>query len=64
MKHWKAILFIVLLIALVVVAVLGWHWEETADKKFWYTMWPYFATAAAIGFVGLIYWFGKTRNKW
>lgn len=64
MKNWKPILFVTLLIGLCITSVMAWHWEETAKNPFWYNLWPYLGVASIIGFIGLIYWFGKSENKW
>lgn len=63
-KYWRAILFTVGFIGLLIVAVMGWHWEETAKSPFWYTMWPYFSILAILLFIGGIKWFDSTRKKW
>lgn len=23
------------------IGVMGWHWEDTADNPFWYSFWPW-----------------------
>lgn len=63
-KYWKATLFVTLLIALLVIAVLGWHWTETATKPFWWTFWIVAALVALVAFIGLIKWFGSSKKKW
>lgn len=63
-EHWKAIAFVAGLVGLLIVAVLGWHWEETAEKPFWYTIWPYLSIAAIVLFIGGIKWFDNQRKKW
>ncbi len=63
-KYWKALLFSLTALGLLLVAVLGWHWEETAETPFWWTFWPIAAVVAAIGFILLVRWFGTSQKKW
>jgi hypothetical protein len=49
-------------ITTVVVGVLGYHWEETAENPFWYSFWPIAAVTCDAAWVILwaIFW---TREK-
>lgn len=60
----KSILFATMLVALVVLAVMGWRWEELANSPFWWTFWPIAAVAAIPAFIFLVIWFDKSRKKW
>lgn len=59
----KAILFVVMLVSLVVLAIMGWHWTDLANTPFWWTFWVVAAVAAIPAFVFLVYKFGKRKNK-
>lgn len=64
MKHLKATLFVVLLIALVFLSVMGWVFTDYAESKFWQTAWVVIALVSIPGFIGAIYWFNASRKKW
>lgn len=63
-KYWKATLFSLGLVALLISGVLAFHWEETAKTPFWWTFWPIYGVVALLSFIGLTRWFGSTKNKW
>lgn len=60
----KSVLFVLLLISLVILAVMGWHWTDLAKTKFWWTFWVVVAIAAVPAFILVIKWFDNSRNKW
>lgn len=62
-KYWKACLFTLALLVAAVVAVMGWHWTETARTPFWWTFWIVAAILAIPSFVGLIIWFSRSMKK-
>jgi len=62
MNLTKSILFTVLLVALAVLAVMGWHWTDLAKTKFWWTFWVVAAIAAIPAFILLAWWYGTKRN--
>lgn len=64
MKYFKATLFVILLIALVGLAVMGWVFTDYAESKFWQTAWIVIALAAIPAFIGTIIWFSKSQKKW
>lgn len=63
-RYWRACLLAAAIIVCLVVAVMGWHWTETARTPFWWTFWVVAAALSIPGFVGLILWFNKARKKW
>jgi hypothetical protein len=63
-NNWKALLILAALFITATIAVMGWHWTETARTKFWWTFWIVAAVIAIPGFIGLIIWFNKSRKKW
>lgn len=63
-KYWKAFLLGIGLLGCLLVGVMGWHWEETAENPFWYNAWPFLALIGIAGFIGGIQWFAKSRKKW
>lgn len=60
----KAVAFVSTLAILLVVAVMGIHWTDTAKTKFWWDFWPIASVVSIISFIGLIIWFSTTRKKW
>lgn len=60
----KSVLFVVMLISLVVLAIMGWRWEELANTPFWWTFWPIAAGAAIPAFIFVVIWFNNSRKKW
>lgn len=63
-RYWRACLFGAAAIVLATVAVMGWHWTDTANKPFWWTFWVVAALLAIPGFIGLLAWFNKSRKNW
>lgn len=59
----KSILFAVLLVSLVVLAIMGWHWTDIANTPFWWTFWVVAAVAAIPAFLFLVFWYSNKRNK-
>lgn len=59
----KSVLFVLLLVSLVILAVMGWHWTDLAKTPFWWTFWVVAAIAAVPAFIFIIYWFGNSKNK-
>lgn len=63
-KVWRPALFIAAALITLVVAVMGWHWTETARTPFWWTFWVVAALLCIPGFISLMAWFNKARKKW
>jgi phosphoglycerol transferase MdoB-like AlkP superfamily enzyme len=59
----KSILFVLLLVSLMVLAIMGWHWTDLANTPFWWTFWVVAAIAAIPAFILTAYFFGKSKNK-
>lgn len=66
-KHWRGLLTALVAIFIVVSAVLGDGWSDSADKKVWWTMWEVWWGISLATVVGVwsYYWFfnPKKRNK-
>ena len=63
MKFFKDVLFVVGCFLAVLVAVMAWHWEDTANTKFWWSFWPVAGVIAIIGcFAGWLYLNSKTKK--
>lgn len=52
----KQILVAVLFIALLILAVMGWHWTDLANTPFWWTAWVVIAIVSGVLFILLIRW--------
>lgn len=63
-KSTKSFLFVIALVITAVVAVMGWHWTDTAKTPFWWTFWKVVAILSVPAFFGLILWFNRSRKKW
>jgi hypothetical protein len=63
-RIWRGCLFVAAAIVLLTVAVMGWHWTDTANKPFWWTFWVIAAVLAIPGLIGLLLWFDKSRKNW
>jgi hypothetical protein len=61
-KYWKNLMFLVLLLFIVTAAVLGWHWEETANRPFWFEFWPVAAAGCLLLWAGAWFYFWS-RDK-
>lgn len=63
-KYWRATLFVAVLILLLFIGVMAFHFEETANKPFWYNTWPYIGVVCIALFIGGIWWFTSSKKKW
>lgn len=59
----KEIAFGVLAVILVVVAVMGWHWTDVAETKFWWNFWVVAAIVSGIGFISIVIYLFNSQNK-
>ena len=50
-RYWKGCLLVLAMFVCATVAVLGWHWTDTANKPFWWTFW---VVAALLAFPFLL----------
>lgn len=63
-KYRKDVLLALAVIAAVAVAVLGWHWTDTANRTFWSTFWAAAAVVCLVGLLGgWVYLWNKDRKK-
>lgn len=64
MKYGKDILKVGGLIAIVFFAVMGYHFSDAADTRFWWNFW-YILAIACLGFwiVGWVFFWNKTPKK-
>jgi hypothetical protein len=63
-KWWHAILFIAALLICLTLCLGGIGWTDYAKTPFWWNFWIWAAVLGGIGFIGLIFWFSSTNNKW
>lgn len=63
-KTTKSILFVLMLVSLVILAIMGWHWTDLAKTPFWWTFWVVAAIAAIPAFILVLKWFDKSRKQW
>jgi phosphoglycerol transferase MdoB-like AlkP superfamily enzyme len=52
MQYTKDILKVATMILVAVVAVLGWHWTDEANRSFWWNFWVVAAIICLIACIG------------
>lgn len=63
-KLKKDILIVASALFAVIVAVMGWHWTDTANKSFWWTFWVVAAVVClAACLAGWAYLNVKSKRK-
>lgn len=63
-KYRKDVFKALALVTLVVVAVMGWHWTDTADTPFWSGFWNVAALVALLVWVcGWVYFWNKDKTR-
>lgn len=60
MKRTKDILLLVSAFLLVIIAVMGWHWTDTANTSFWWNFW---IVAAIVSFIACLVGWIIINNK-
>jgi divalent metal cation (Fe/Co/Zn/Cd) transporter len=65
-RHRKDLFLLLAIITGLVIAVMGWHWTDTAETRFWQDTWVILAVACEI--VWIVGWFilnarDKARRK-
>lgn len=61
-KYRKDVFLALAILTGLVVAVMGWHWTDTAVKPFWQVFWVVAAVTCIIVWVGLWAYFW-TKDK-
>ena len=64
-KYKKDLLLTAAAILTLTIAVLGWHWTETADTPFWWNFWVIAAVACDLLFIvtWAILWSNDKKKK-
>lgn len=63
-ENWKDLLKVIAAFAIVIVAVMGFVWEDYAETPFWSNFWFISAIAAiVIWVVGWVILNGRQNNK-
>lgn len=63
-KYRKQVFLGLAVITIVVVAVMGWHWTDTAETKFWQDTWVILAVACLVFWVSAwAYFWNKDKTK-
>lgn len=47
-KYPKSWLTLLTVLFLAIVAVMGWHWTDTAKTRFWWTFWEIAAVVSGL----------------
>lgn len=63
--HWRGLITAIVAIFIVVSAVLGDGWSDSADTKFWWTMWEVWWGLSLAIVVGIwsYYWFFRPKKR-
>lgn len=61
-RFWRAILFVLFEVSMLVLAIGGIGWTDYAETKFWQIGWVVLAVLGVIGFVGGISWLNNKKN--
>lgn len=64
-RHKKHLAILLGVIVGLVVAVMGWHWTDTANKPFWQNFWVVAALACDILWLGfwVFFWTNDKPRK-
>lgn len=62
-KHWRAILFVLYLVACLTLVIGSLGWTDYAKTPFWWTFWDIAVWPGLLGFIGGIWWFSKQKDK-
>lgn len=64
-KYRKDIMKVILALIVLVFAVMGWHWTDTAEKPFWQHAWVWIAVGCLVlwGIVWGIFWSSDRREN-
>ena len=64
MKYTKDILKVASAVLLATVAVMGWHWTDTANRTFWWNFWLVAAIVALVGCIaGWVYLSNRDKKQ-
>lgn len=61
-RFWRAILFVLFEVSMLVLAIGGIGWTDYAETKFWQVGWIVLAILGVIGFVGGMKWLSDKKN--
>jgi NADH:ubiquinone oxidoreductase subunit 3 (subunit A) len=61
-RFWRAILFVLFEVSMLVLTIGGVGWTDYAETKFWQIGWVVLAVLGVIGFVGGIKWLSDKKN--
>jgi NADH:ubiquinone oxidoreductase subunit 3 (subunit A) len=61
-KYWRAILFVLFEISMLVLAIGGIGWTDYAETKFWQVAWIVLAILGVIAFIAGMKWLDNQRN--
>lgn len=61
----KFFLYLFFTVALLIVAVMGWHWSDVADTKFWWVFWEVasYISIVALIIMWVIAWTGQNKKR-
>lgn len=63
-KYRKQVFLGLAVLTALVVAVMGWHWTDTAETKFWQNAWVILAVICLVLWVGAwAYFWNKDKRK-
>lgn len=63
-KYRKDVFISLAILTTLIIAVMGWHWEETAQTAFWWSFWPIAAvTCDLLWFAAWAYFWNKDKSR-
>jgi hypothetical protein len=63
-RNRKHLFLLLAIVTGLVIAVMGWHWTDTAETKFWQDTWVILAVACLVAWVGLwAYFWSKDKPR-
>lgn len=60
LKTWALVLGFLIC---VILAVMGWHWTEVANKPFWWKFWVGAAIVGLAGVAGIVWYVASIDKK-
>jgi uncharacterized membrane protein len=63
-RHRKDLFLLLAIITGLVIAVMGWHWTDTAETRFWQDTWVILAVICLVGWVSAwAYFWNKDKHR-
>lgn len=63
-RYRKDVFLALAIVTILLVAVMGWHWTDTANTPFWSNFWVVAAIACAVVWIGAwAYFWNRDKHR-